>query len=329
MPHGQLNYDQIRSGSVALKAANYTVVESDAFKLLAFNPSGSPLTTYTATLPAAPSGLRSATWWVAISNYGGGIVTISPNGKNLDGAAGSLSLTAGESVVVQTDGTNYFTRRGIGGSSLLLQTNGANNGNQTKLNLVAGTNVTLTDSGTGNVTVAASGGAAAALVLLTSSSPSGTGTVTFSSISGSYTDLILVVRAASTVVASNDTMTVQFNNDTAAHYNVMEEQATSNLIQNNSTVLGTSINLNNVPGSTAPSNSVGFGEYVCYGYAQTTFNKVLNFIAGFTLGAGAANLFQKSNYGEWQSTAAITRIDVKLGTGNFVSGSVVSLYGRT
>lgn len=162
MPHGQLNYDQIRSGSVALKASNYTVVESDAFKLLAFNPSGSPLTTYTATLPAAPASLRSATWWVAISNYGGGVVNVSPNGKNLDGSASSLSLTAGESVVVQTDGINYYTQRGIStaGAGTLLQTNGVNNASQTALNLVSGTNITLTNTSGGNVTIAAAGGSA-------------------------------------------------------------------------------------------------------------------------------------------------------------------------
>jgi hypothetical protein len=39
-----------------------------------------------------------------------------------------------------------------------LQTNGTNNGSQSKLNLVAGSNITLTDDGSGDVTIAASGG---------------------------------------------------------------------------------------------------------------------------------------------------------------------------
>jgi hypothetical protein len=40
----------------------------------------------------------------------------------------------------------------------LLQTDGTNNGSQSKLNLLAGTNVTLADDGTGSVTINASGG---------------------------------------------------------------------------------------------------------------------------------------------------------------------------
>lgn len=43
-------------------------------------------------------------------------------------------------------------------ADLLLQTNGVDNGSQTKLNLVAGTNVTLTEDGTGDVTIATSPG---------------------------------------------------------------------------------------------------------------------------------------------------------------------------
>lgn len=42
---------------------------------------------------------------------------------------------------------------GGGGASILLQTNGAANGSQTKLNLAAGTNIQLTDDGIGDVTI--------------------------------------------------------------------------------------------------------------------------------------------------------------------------------
>jgi hypothetical protein len=43
-------------------------------------------------------------------------------------------------------------------SGILLQTNGVDNGSQTLLNLVAGTNMTITDDGLGNITFNASGG---------------------------------------------------------------------------------------------------------------------------------------------------------------------------
>jgi len=46
----------------------------------------------------------------------------------------------------------------LGGTSLQLQTNGTNNGSQTKLNLAAGSNITITDNGTGTDTIASTGG---------------------------------------------------------------------------------------------------------------------------------------------------------------------------
>ena len=44
------------------------------------------------------------------------------------------------------------------GGGVLFQTDGTDNGSQAKLNLVAGTNMTLTDDGSGNVTLDAAGG---------------------------------------------------------------------------------------------------------------------------------------------------------------------------
>ena len=57
-----------------------------------------------------------------------------------------------------TGGTCTWVAVPVGNSSILLQVNGTNNGNQVKLNLAAGSNTTVTDGGTGTVTVAATGG---------------------------------------------------------------------------------------------------------------------------------------------------------------------------
>ena len=45
-----------------------------------------------------------------------------------------------------------------GGTSITLQTNGTPNGSQTLLNLVSGTGITLTDNGSGSVTITSTGG---------------------------------------------------------------------------------------------------------------------------------------------------------------------------
>ncbi len=57
-----------------------------------------------------------------------------------------------------TGGAATWTVAISGGSSLDLETDGTPNGDQTLLNLVAGTNITLTDDGLGSVTIDASGG---------------------------------------------------------------------------------------------------------------------------------------------------------------------------
>lgn len=56
-----------------------------------------------------------------------------------------------------------------GGSGPTLQTNGTPNGSQSLLNLVAGTNITLADNGTGSVTITSSATAATAFSALTGS----------------------------------------------------------------------------------------------------------------------------------------------------------------
>ena len=55
------------------------------------------------------------------------------------------------------DGATWALQASGGGSAIDLQVNGAENGSQTKLDLKAGTNVTITDDGIGGITITASG----------------------------------------------------------------------------------------------------------------------------------------------------------------------------
>lgn len=75
-------------------------------------------------------------------------------------------LTSGTTGLYECTATNTWTSVG---TSILLQTNGTNNGSQSKLNLAAGTNVTITDNGSGTDTITASSTAATAFSALTSS----------------------------------------------------------------------------------------------------------------------------------------------------------------
>lgn len=81
-----------------------------------------------------------------------------------------------------------------GGGSITLKTNGVNNGSQTILNLKAGTNMTITDNGSGQVTFDASGGAGSGIVrsVSTISTPTTAG-------SSAATDYVYFVSGTTTI----------------------------------------------------------------------------------------------------------------------------------
>ena len=98
------------AGGVLVKTADYTAVTADCGKLIVFN-SSSP---HTLTLPAAAP---FAQWNISVQNIGAGVVTISPNGLNLDGAGSSLTLAQTQGIAISTDASNYFTERGAGSAA--------------------------------------------------------------------------------------------------------------------------------------------------------------------------------------------------------------------
>jgi hypothetical protein len=99
-------------GAVAVNAqtgTTYTVVLGDRGKLVTHSNAG-PVAV---TLPQA-TGDFGAGWFYWVENRGAGTVTITPTTSTIDGAA-SLALTTNQGVLIASDGTNYFTMRGIGG----------------------------------------------------------------------------------------------------------------------------------------------------------------------------------------------------------------------
>jgi len=65
---------------------------------------------------------------------------------------------------IKADGSNCFFAAPPLASAVVLQTNGTNNGSQSLLNLHAGTNMTLTDNGSGQITFASAGGGGSLLL---------------------------------------------------------------------------------------------------------------------------------------------------------------------
>ena len=143
-------------------------------------------------------------------------------------------------------------------------------------------------------------------------SGSSTTTVTFNSIASSFTDLILVVNAAST---GNYYAYTYFNSDTGANYSRTEVSGNgsasssarfSNLIP---------ITLDTTLGAT--SNIIHFMNYA----NSSTYKSVLYRF-------NAANSITGAGVGLWRNTSTINRIDITgYGATTYVSGSTFTLYG--
>jgi len=95
------------TGGVSVKTASYTVVATDCGLLLVYNSASAG----TFTLP---NPIPFGQFVVAMACIGTGALTINPNGKHLDTASLTLTINQNQGVLIQTDGTDYFTLKGGG-----------------------------------------------------------------------------------------------------------------------------------------------------------------------------------------------------------------------
>jgi len=149
-------------------------------------------------------------------------------------------------------------------------------------------------------------------------------TVTFSSISGSYTDLILVINTRSSSTAASDTkLYVQFNGDTATNYSYT-------FLVGNGTSASSSRGSSQNQIYAADVSATGGSSYAglstvtlqIQNYSNTTTYKTMLYRVA------SANVFVEAVVGLWRSTAAITSIVLDLeSTPQFITGSTFTLYG--
>jgi len=136
--------------------------------------------------------------------------------------------------------------------------------------------------------------------------------VTFSSISGSYTDLVVVTNGSSSTGA---TLVCRFNGDTGTNYSFTG--------MNGNGSAASSFRVSN-------NTSVGLGEI--YNYNCTYLFQIQNYSNTTTYKtslcrANSASDYVQVNVGVWRSTAAITSLQLFVTSGNFNSGSTFTLYG--
>ena len=152
--------------------------------------------------------------------------------------------------------------------------------------------------------------------LATTTLGSSQSSVDFTSISGSYTDLIVICNAKGSTLINTR---LRFNSDTGSNYSY--------------TILGGN-------GSSAASfrtTSSTYAQINYYSYLETTQNvnhivQIMNYSNATTYktylarGNNTANGFD-AVVGLWRSTSAITTVTLSTNTGTFESGSTFTLYG--
>lgn len=210
-------------------------------------------------------------------------------------------------------------------------------GNITASSTDCGTVTSLTTTGTSGAATLTSGvlnipnyGAAGggALTQIAQSVAGGSsGVISFTTISGGFSTLQLQCFGRSSTSAAVTNVLVTFNSDTTSgHYHYQYAFWNNTTPTSANVTNGTNMLLANVPAATATTNAAGSFAFNIPGYAGTTFFKQITDTGNY-FNSGSPNPEYFVGGGEWQSTAAVTRIDLTLAAGNWVSGSTCTLYG--
>lgn len=149
--------------------------------------------------------------------------------------------------------------------------------------------------------------------------------VTFSSISGSFTDLVLVMSFRNTKTIDNYSYPrIQFNSDTGSNYSHTALYATGASVTSSRQTDLTSLNLYEGIGDAPNSNIFGLITVNIMNYSNNTKYKTVLVRGGSPL----ASTITSTQVELWRNTSAITSIKIFDGAGfNIKSGSTFSIYG--
>jgi hypothetical protein len=146
---------------------------------------------------------------------------------------------------------------------------------------------------------------------------SSTSAVTFSSIPGTYTDLVLVISG---LTASATDINIRVNGDSGTNYSTTyltgNGSSAASFRSTNQTKM--TIMYYSATG-TGSSPNVSLVQFM--NYSNTTTNKTV------LARSNNANSGVDANVHLYRSTSAITSMEISGQSGNFVSGTVMSLYG--
>ena len=143
-----------------------------------------------------------------------------------------------------------------------------------------------------------------------------------------YDWLEIVWEVRETGAASTDFLNLRFNNDSAANYYRERLTVAGATATGTEVIAATSLEFGDITGASITDAALaGQGRAFILNHAGTTFKKMVTGSGGHFQGLTTGLFTSFALHGLWNNTAAITRIDVLVGTGNFVTGSWVKLLG--
>jgi len=156
----------------------------------------------------------------------------------------------------------------------------------------------------------------------TTISGTGTSTISFTSIPQTYTDLELVIQVRENSGSDGNTF-INFNSDTGANYSFTQIYGSGSAGGSNRASSQTRTGIYGNASQIDASTTYGFSKAYILNYSNSTTYKSIYSQGNFT----TIEIVARTHL--WRSTAAITRIDLTLASGNYANGSVVTLYGIT
>lgn len=150
---------------------------------------------------------------------------------------------------------------------------------------------------------------------------SNTATVSFSSLPGTFTDLILIVAARNTTVPATMTCWINLNGDTGTTTSATFLSGSGSAASSIRLTSMTNMQFFNIPAANAAASMFGTSVIQFMSYANTNVYKTI------LAAATDPGSWVERNVGLWRSTSAITTIQLGCNGGNFASGSTFSLFG--
>ena len=141
-------------------------------------------------------------------------------------------------------------------------------------------------------------------------------THTFSSIAGTYTDLVVVFNGSAST--GSPVAWLRFNSDSGSNYSGTTLSGSGSAASS-----GRDTNVVQMYLSGADTLSTGMSQLIInvQNYSNTTTNKTVLARSGNAANGTSAFV------GLWRSTSAITSITLGLTSGNYATGSTFTLYG--